>query len=555
MFADLLYFELALRCRRRQLLLYRWAYAAWVLLLFVFAFMPPVAEWWNPMARTGPALGGSFITVMLWQRWFLVILATPLFVAGQITEEKQRGVLQFVFLTELESRQIVSAKLLAQSALLATVLLLDVPMLILGSGLEDYTLAAVAAHTFCLVVLIFALGAFSLLAAVWCRTTRGVLVVVYGVVGLAILGAWVLDFVLAVLGGAWSESAVAGLLEWVRGALETVRTCVDPLWVIGDPARPPPQGVLALRLFAFAAIWGSAAAAMTALAIRWLRPVYLSQIGEPKTVGPALERPEVGDDPLAWKTQYVDGILPGYTVRRVPRWLVLGTIVVLTMTAEIAEQQFAWAIPFRLHALAAAGVLGMLITVRVCTAVPLEHQQNTFDSLLLTGRHTVEVIDSMYHGVFRAFRPVLLAYTAGALAGAVLGGTAAIHAVGATVGLVWVVVWIMALVGFAYSGLDAKVLRNIAGTLMCAWGILYGIGYGHFMCALSGSIMARGGPGGPPPDPWVGVPLEWLSTLAVPVGCWVIAGWFRRQLLGYTKGVRAATVSIHRVERLNRDCR
>src|SRR5438270_5991130 len=159
MFADLLRFELSLRCRRRQLHVYRWLYAAWVLFLFLHYFLPRLQgplDWETPRSPALSAAAGSYFGVMLWQRFLFVLLATPAFVAGQITEEKQRGILQFVFLTELESRQIVPAKLLAQGYLLATVFLLDVPLLLLASAFEEFQLQTVAAHTVCMVMLTFA---------------------------------------------------------------------------------------------------------------------------------------------------------------------------------------------------------------------------------------------------------------------------------------------------------------------------------------------------------------------------------------------------------------
>src|SRR5438874_13307978 len=120
MFADLLQFELAVRCRRRQLHVLRWVYTAWLLFVFLHYFLPrlrPPGEGVGGMppgyAASWGALAGSYFAFMLWQRFVFVVLATPAFVAGQITEEKQRGILQFVFLTELEAGQVVPAKLLA----------------------------------------------------------------------------------------------------------------------------------------------------------------------------------------------------------------------------------------------------------------------------------------------------------------------------------------------------------------------------------------------------------------------------------------------------------
>src|SRR5205085_9476743 len=103
MFADLLQFELAVRCRRRQLHVVRWLYAAWVLVVFLHYFLPrlqPPEDRFGGVLAAPWAEANSYFAFMLWQRFVFVVLATPAFVSGQITEEKQRGILQFVFLTE-----------------------------------------------------------------------------------------------------------------------------------------------------------------------------------------------------------------------------------------------------------------------------------------------------------------------------------------------------------------------------------------------------------------------------------------------------------------------
>ena len=60
MFADLLQFELAVRCRRRQLHVLRWLYAAWLLMVFLHFFLPslrPATEGMPPMAASSGSSG------------------------------------------------------------------------------------------------------------------------------------------------------------------------------------------------------------------------------------------------------------------------------------------------------------------------------------------------------------------------------------------------------------------------------------------------------------------------------------------------------------------
>jgi hypothetical protein len=264
---------------------------------------------------------------------------------------------------------------------------------------------------------------------------------------------------------------------------------------------------------------------MTVLAACLLRPVYLGQIGATQTARRAvMRRAAVGDDPIAWKMQLVDGAIPGGGFRWFPRWAALAGLAIAAAGAEIAEQSFGWNSPIRLHAVALGGLLGLLVTVRVCSAVPLEHQHQTFDALLLTGRSIGEVINSMYLGVFRAFRPILLTYSAATMATAVCFGPKALLIATGSIGLLWVVVWMMAIMGFAFAGLDDKLLNNIAGALVCAAGLLWVVGILDLILMDFGMRVLNREPYGP----W----LAWAATLAIPLATWVTAGACRNLLLG-----------------------
>jgi hypothetical protein len=540
MFADLLQFELRLRCRRRQLHLFRWLYAAWLLYLFGRYFLPslqPRADAWTA-AQTADRfewLGGSFIALVLGQRFLFVILATPAFVAGQITEEKQRGVLQFVLLTELQSGQVVSAKLLAQGYLLSTVLLLDVPLLLLARAFEDFSLETLLAHCVCMVTLVFALGAMSLLAAVWCRTTLGVLAVVYGAAAVMFAGGAALEAALGQAAAGPAPAAVGRLWWWLRALLGVVH----PAYVLDEIAGRGPAVGVGLRLLAFALLWGTVALGLAAVAARRLRPACLAQLQRDQPAGKSLQRvshPPVGDDPVAWKACHVEGILPGGFAGRWGRWT--GVLAAAGIAAPLAiwETRVSpspW--PLRTDGLVLTGLFALLALVRSALAMPAERNRDTLDALLLSGWFSSDLADSMFVGVTRAFRPAVLACGAVMVILSIPAGLAAVVSAAAWAAMVWITVWVTALFGFAVSTSRSGALFNIGLTAVASVMLVPLVGSVHFLIAglsrpLTVGSYANAGE-------WaVGTALALLLTQLTVIVLALTSRWLRFQILVHDKG-------------------
>src|SRR5262249_54443062 len=127
------------------------------------------------------------------EQFLLVVLATPAFTAGAITDEKIRGTLQYLLTAGLTSWEILVGKLFGRAAHVTTLALAAFPLLcFLGvfAGAGPGTLLLFFAA---LVTPLFAAGAAGLLASVWCRTARDAVLAVYlgGAGGLGLL--WLID--------------------------------------------------------------------------------------------------------------------------------------------------------------------------------------------------------------------------------------------------------------------------------------------------------------------------------------------------------------------------
>src|SRR5262245_8844068 len=136
MVGPVLFQELLLGGRRNRLHVFRWVFAAWLIAQvtwFYFAFQ--LEELARARARmmggtttvvnraSGPeVVGGRFADAYVSQQMILLVLITPAFVAGAISDEKRKGTLQYLMTTDLEARHIILGKLfgrVAQVGLLA----------------------------------------------------------------------------------------------------------------------------------------------------------------------------------------------------------------------------------------------------------------------------------------------------------------------------------------------------------------------------------------------------------------------------------------------------
>jgi ABC-type transport system involved in multi-copper enzyme maturation permease subunit len=485
--------EWLLGSRRTRLHVFRWLYAGWLILLVIYGFIRHVEEDHRRVhallvsgsttairfSSAPEVVGQWFAETFVIQQMLLLLLATPTLVAGAITDEKRRGTLQYLLTADLEARHILLGKLLARVAQVALVSATGLPLFALLAGFGGVQPITLLALGIALLVPLFALASMALLASVWCRQTRDAVLALYVLGTLGGLAVWIIQgwlryfnplFVLAPAWGAWRS---VDLVELCR------------------------------RLLLSSLCWGTLGGVCLGLAIWRLRPVYLAeltQLSEPRTqrsgvsgsfsrlLRPAAcaarrERVPVPEEPIRWRERYVEGLAPTPDLRRIPEWLAVTLIVVLTTgssllilwrslpagvaagdviaaLAHFQPERLARIMPqagngFLVQGLVVMLLASLIVGIRCSGAVTGERERQTWEALLLTPLSAKQLIRGKLWGIMGASYVYLLAYAAPALVLSVFGGIMALLWV-----LLWLAVTVLAMYYIGAAGLWASVRSN-----------------------------------------------------------------------------------------------
>lgn len=484
--------ELMLANRRGRRVLFRRLYTGWLLLHFVlllFVHFVEVTVFWNAGVPVAPfsSRAEPVFRWLLMEQFLLVVLATPAFTAGAITDEKIRGTLQYLLTAGLTSWEILIGKLFGRGAHVTMLALAAFPLLCFlgvfagaGPGLLLLFFAA-------LVTPLLAAGAAGLLASVWCRTTRDAVLAVYlaGAAGFALL--WLIDG-----------------LHWF-----------DPFAVFASAGEPETDGLF-LPLLRSSVLWGGVGLACLGLASWRLRGAYLRQMesSRPRQTGRwwRAVRPPVGDQPLTWKERWIDGLAPLAPLRTIPRWLGMTVVFVLTLAAfavalwevrlpkvtladllrSIAafdliglQEQFSGADQaVRWPNLAMMFVASLLVGARASSAVTSERERQTWEPLLLSPLTARELLRGKLWGIIGATYPYLAAYALAAVPLSLAGGFGAlVLTVGALVAA-WLSMWVLGSAGLWCSVTSRSSWRSLLSTLIFGY-LTVGFAYGVFMFLVS----------------------------------------------------------------------
>src|SRR5262245_56174764 len=132
MVGPVLHQEMLLGSRRSRGYILRWLYAAWLilqLLSFYFLFWAETRSTpYQPNRSVTSLVAPRFTSVFLQQQLVLLVLATPVFAAGAVTDEKSRGTLQYLLTADLSSGHIVLGKLLGRVSEVAILALTGLPL-------------------------------------------------------------------------------------------------------------------------------------------------------------------------------------------------------------------------------------------------------------------------------------------------------------------------------------------------------------------------------------------------------------------------------------------
>jgi ABC-type Na+ efflux pump permease subunit len=468
MVGAVLHQELLLGSRRNRLHLFCWAYAGWLVCVIFFLYVQFQAESEErmqqvrrsgrfdprppPIRVSAPArVGSRFVDAFLVQQLFLLLIATPAFVGGAITDEKRRGTLQQLLTTDLETRHILMGKLLGRTAQVLLIALAGLPPFALLAGFAGIPVLAVLLMLLSLVGPLFVLAAGSVLASVLCRQTRDAVLALYVIGVLAGLAVWHFSRTLAVL---------------------------DPRWALEPIGSPDSMDLLEAtrRLALSTACYTAAAGLCVGIAIWRMWPSVRRDLeGARPRVSTRAEHTAgapIGDDPIRWREQQVEGLAPSPGLRRIPTWAAVTIIGATTVCSSIAillvslpagvtpssvgralltlnAPALYAAMPdahlgFIIQGIIAMLLASLIVGVRCSGAVTGERERQTWEALLLTPLSVREILQAKLWGVLGASVWYLLAYAAPAIALAALGGPAA---------LFWTALWLaVTLLAMYYIG-------------------------------------------------------------------------------------------------------
>jgi ABC-type transport system involved in multi-copper enzyme maturation permease subunit len=479
--------ELLLGGRRNRLFWVRLIYGLWLILQvgllylvdFLFerylprvAFAVPSSAIPETPESAPQVVGALFSERFLKQHFILLAIATPALVAGAITDEKRRGTLQYLLLTQMETRSLVLGKLVGRSAQVGRLALVGLPLFaLLGAfgGIEPLTFLAFFAVS---TLMVLAIASAALLASVWCRQTRDAVLALYG---FGIAGA---------------------ILTWQFGG---VLEGFDPLRVL-EPLGFIGVEELGRRLVLATLCWGTVGGICLALAVWRLKPAYLRELeGSPRRKGawyPGRRAP-VNDEPVRWRERNVEGLAPMASLRRVPQWLAVAILFLFATASSLGilalaavpgtspndvfdalrhfdlaklEQTFPGATEGFLAQGAVILLLASLVVgIRCSGAVTGERERQTWEALLLSPLTTRDLVYGKLWGVMGASYIYLFACGLPAVTLAIVAGRLAVF---------WAVLW-LAVTVLAMYFIGAVGLWASVGSKSSWQALLWTLGCGY----------------------------------------------------------------------------
>jgi ABC-type transport system involved in multi-copper enzyme maturation permease subunit len=493
-----LYIELLLGSRRTRLYLFRLIYAGWLLLQFGFWYLIYLIGSYSDPQGTA-RFGTDYIELFVYQQLILLTLATPVLAAGAITEEKERGTLQYLLTAELSATEIVVGKLIGRSLGVLSIFVAGIPFLCLMANFTGMGLLGVVVVLVQTVLATFALAAVSMLASVWARHTRDAVLGLYAVGGL-VWGAGALMALLTTRTPT-TPGTRSSLLFQVFAAGGGVFRALDPVHVLEPALKGADAGGLLYRLGWHIVAWGGVGFLCLALAIVRLRPAYVRQIegaGKRKRQLLWSARPGIGNQPITWKERFVVGLAPLPWFRYIPRWLGITLVAILSTLAGLMVLSTAAGLgPEQLVMLALRGDFGrivinpvsagsafmwvggavtllasLVVGIRCSGSITGEREKHTWEALLLTPLATPQLVRAKLWGVIGSTYPYLIAYAVPMCFCMFLADPMLVIHLAIQLGVIWLAMFYVGAAGLWCSAGAKSSWRSLLGTV--AWGYLGG---------------------------------------------------------------------------------
>jgi ABC-type transport system involved in multi-copper enzyme maturation permease subunit len=311
----------------------------------------------------------------------VLLLVTPLYVGGAISDEKEKRSLDFLLVTQLRNRDIVLGKLGSRVVALLTVALASLPVLAVTLLFGGVDLAGLLAGVAATAVSVVSLGSFALLCSVLMRRT-------WAAVGLAYAGA-----------------ALAGLTLYLAG-FGLLASPVSFHWALAvELERAQTQGVITVITGVMLLLYLTVHIVLVLVCVL-LAEALLRRLADrsvfaavatpaPRAVPPTADPPKrrvyrtraaippVGDRPVLWKERYLGRTIAGTVLHNTASLAFLVLAVVLTVFVVVHPPDLAYLGDGLRGLFVLAGVmLTCGLGLRLAGAFSREREQQTLESLL-----------------------------------------------------------------------------------------------------------------------------------------------------------------------------
>jgi ABC-type transport system involved in multi-copper enzyme maturation permease subunit len=187
-------YDLLRLARRGRSFLLRFTYGLGLLVFLYFAYeaaFPGSATLTlSSQAVPGVPLGAQarfaerFIFAFMAIQGLAVLILTPAYLAGAISEEKERRTLELLFTTHLTDWEIVTGKTMARATHLAAVLLVGLPVVLMAQAWGGVSLPLVLACWIATFTSLISVGAVCMTCSVFARSVLGAVLMSYFFLGI-----------------------------------------------------------------------------------------------------------------------------------------------------------------------------------------------------------------------------------------------------------------------------------------------------------------------------------------------------------------------------------
>jgi len=477
MIGPVLSLEIMLGGRRNRLQTFRRVLAAWQIAQCAGLFLIHLlaAERLQVLAinRFVDAYYGLFLV----EHFVFLLIATPAFVAGAITDEKAQGTLQHLLTADVTSWEIIIGKLLGRLAQVAFLSFVGWPVLWLVTGYGHRPIAPLLCLALMTAVALVVLGTASIWASVRSRQTSEAVLRVYLWFGLAGSLIWALNYWslwLLLLGYRPAPTLIQQLTR-----VTDVLNCLNPLYVLDPTWGANDLREFGARLKTMLLCSGGFCLAWLGLSIWRLRPSTIRYMEGSRRKPRRLRwRRAVSDEPILWRESSAG--------RGMWRWVGVAAIAGATYASSrwvLFEREPSY---FILQGGVAGVLLSFIVGVRASGAISGERERSTWDSLLLTPMDTWEIVEDKASGILRSVYPYYLAFAIPATIMAFQDKVSRAGAVGFTLSMLlidWIALVYMAAAGLSCSARATSSWRSLVATLAAGYAYCFGI-LAVFACAF-----------------------------------------------------------------------